>query len=131
MDFSFSGLKTAARNHVLEFGRPTAGDGLEDLCASYQEAVVEILVEKALLACAEHKAKHLVLAGGVAANSRLRELGLAQGLRQGVALVAPPRRYCTDNAAMIAAAGLCELARSPAGHGLGMDATATWPIASP
>ena len=84
-----------------ETGRPP----VEDLAASYQEALVEVLVKKAFRAVRQYRAKGLAVVGGVAANSRLRELLAQEAAEVGVSLAIPPLSLCTDNAAMIAAAG--------------------------
>ncbi len=99
-DFSFSGLKTA----VLYFlkGRKPSGRELDDLCASFQEAVVETLVTKTVAAARKHKAKDIVLGGGVAANSRLRASLTERGTAMNFAVRLPAHTLCTDNAAMIA-----------------------------
>lgn len=99
-NFSFSGLKTAVLYHLK--GRKPSGRALDDLCASFQEAVVETLVEKTILAAKKFKAKDIVLGGGVAANSRLRALMSERGKAAGFAVRLPARALCTDNAAMIA-----------------------------
>ncbi len=99
-DFSFSGLKTAVINHVRRHPEVST----EDVAASFQEAVVDVLVAKARRAVEEHQAKGLVLAGGVAANSRLREQALDVCARGGYRAFLPSRAMCTDNAAMVAAA---------------------------
>ena len=99
--FSFSGLKTAVVNHVRnEPGAPTA-----DVAASFQEAVVDTLVTKARWAVEATGAKGMCLGGGVAANSRLRERFLDTCGDLGVRAFLPSRAMCTDNAAMVAAAG--------------------------
>lgn len=114
-DFSFSGLKTAVLYH-LKGQAPPKGRALADLCASFQEAVAETLVERALSAGRAFKAKDLLLGGGVAANSRLRALLQERGEAAGFAVRLPSRLYCTDNAAMVAHAGWRKLAaRKPAG----------------
>lgn len=100
-DFSFSGLKTAVVNHV----RQNPDFDVEDVAASFQEAVVDVLIHKARLAAREHGAKGLALAGGVAANSRLRERLLDVSMEDGIRAFLPSRAYCTDNAAMVAATG--------------------------
>jgi N6-L-threonylcarbamoyladenine synthase len=105
-DFSFSGLKTAVINHLYHTRRRGENPNLPDLAASFQEALVDVLVEKTVNAAAEYKAKLVMLAGGVAANSCLRhrlEKILTQQLPT-VTLHYPPPELCTDNAAMIAAA---------------------------
>jgi N6-L-threonylcarbamoyladenine synthase len=106
-DFSFSGLKTAVRVHVEEAqrrGEVIEGQRLADLCASVQEAIVDMLLHKALLACRRQQIHTLVLGGGVAANSRLRSEAVRRGQELDVAVYLPPKALCTDNAVMIAMA---------------------------
>jgi N6-L-threonylcarbamoyladenine synthase len=104
-DFSFSGLKTSVINHV----RKHPDVGTADVCASFQEAVVDVLVTKARRAADELGAKGLALAGGVAANSLLRERLLDACTEDGLHGFLPSRAMCTDNAAMIAATGFYRL----------------------
>jgi len=99
-DFSFSGLKTAVLRVVDR--RAELGLSVEDVAASFQESVVDVLVEKTRRAAAEFGARQCLLAGGVAANALLRGQMRA---RAGLPVVCPPLEYCTDNAAMVAAAG--------------------------
>lgn len=99
--FSFSGLKTAVVNHV----RKNPDVKAEDVAASFQEAVVEVLVTKARRAASEAGAKGLVIGGGVAANSRLREAMLDACVEDGLRAFLPSHSMCTDNAAMVAAVG--------------------------
>ncbi len=111
LDFSFSGLKTALLHHVKKHGVPAA-QGLADLCASYQEAIVRALVEKAFRAARRLQFERLVLSGGVAANSRLRAAVAAKAAEyDGMSAILPPVKLCTDNAAMIAVAGTHAYAR--------------------
>ncbi|MCA9254176.1 MAG: tRNA (adenosine(37)-N6)-threonylcarbamoyltransferase complex transferase subunit TsaD, partial [Phycisphaerales bacterium] len=106
LDFSFSGLKTAVLYEVHGRGRTSGGlDGITDeriadLCASFSQAVVDVLVAKTLLAVRRTGARTVVVGGGVAANSALRRELAAACERDGVALHLTPMRYCTDNAAM-------------------------------
>jgi N6-L-threonylcarbamoyladenine synthase len=106
LDFSFSGLKTAVRNFI---NRTSAGSALEftteDVCASFQKAVVDVLVRKTEWAIKKTHIKKLALSGGVAANSELRERMGEMAKDRGVEIFIPPVNLCTDNAAMIAAAG--------------------------
>jgi len=104
-EFSFSGLKTAVARWVEReraAGReiPTA-----DVAASFQQAVVDVLVDKSLAACRAQGCEDLLIVGGVAANSRLREVAAARCEAAGLRLRLPALRYCTDNGAMIAAVG--------------------------
>jgi N6-L-threonylcarbamoyladenine synthase len=101
LDFSFSGLKTAVVNEV----RRRPGLANADVAASFQQAVVEVLVAKAIAAAAQVGAHGICLAGGVAANSQLREATTEACARAGLGVFLPSRAMCTDNAAMIAAAG--------------------------
>ncbi|MDP8992962.1 MAG: tRNA (adenosine(37)-N6)-threonylcarbamoyltransferase complex transferase subunit TsaD, partial [Actinomycetota bacterium] len=99
-DFSFSGLKTS----VITYVRAHPEAATADVAASFQEAVVDVLVDKARRAAAETGAKGIVLGGGVAANSRLREKVLDVCIEDGLRAFLPSRQMCTDNAAMVAAA---------------------------
>ena len=103
-DVSFSGLKTSVLNHVRKHGVPE-GQGLADLCASFQEAVADVLSKKFVAAARRLGLERMVLCGGVAANSRLRALCLERAQERGLKLYLPPVRLCTDNGAMVAAAG--------------------------
>jgi N6-L-threonylcarbamoyladenine synthase len=99
-DFSFSGIKTSVVNYVRKFGVTD----LADLVASFQQAVVDILVEKTIRAAKNRKVKWIALAGGVSANSRLRAQLSARAEKEGLKISIPPLYLCTDNAAMIGSA---------------------------
>jgi N6-L-threonylcarbamoyladenine synthase len=108
-DFSFSGLKTALAQFAREGG--TVRHSLEDVAASYQEAIVDMLLETTFAAAVQTRCERIVIAGGVSANSRLRGRAADLGAEIGVAVHVPPLRFCTDNAAMIAWAARCRLER--------------------
>lgn len=106
LNFSFSGLKTAVINCVNQEPKTTRSVAyVSHICASFQEAVVDVLTEKSMKACRQHGIHRLVLCGGVAANSRLRERMEGMARDSDIALFIPPKPYCTDNAAMIAWTG--------------------------
>lgn len=104
LDFSFSGLKTATLNYVRRKERKGEKTNLADLSASFQQAIIDVLVDKTLLAARGQKVKTVLLAGGVAANSALRKHLAAGAEKYGLRLIYPPPSLCTDNAAMIACA---------------------------
>ncbi|MDA3971661.1 MAG: tRNA (adenosine(37)-N6)-threonylcarbamoyltransferase complex transferase subunit TsaD [Desulfobulbaceae bacterium] len=103
-DFSFSGLKTSVANYVHKTEERTP-EFLADVCASFQEAVVDVLSAKAVQAAQFKKCQQVVLAGGVAANPRLRDLLGKRCRSAGLNIAMPPLDYCTDNGAMICIAG--------------------------
>jgi N6-L-threonylcarbamoyladenine synthase len=113
-DFSFSGLKTAVLYHLRDSGgaEKLTASGINDLCASFQAAVIDVLVEKAVAAAAGHGLKTIGIGGGVSANSELRKKMEAAGTEAGLRVCFPSRLVSTDNAAMIAAAGFHRLNRS-------------------
>ncbi|MDX1776972.1 MAG: tRNA (adenosine(37)-N6)-threonylcarbamoyltransferase complex transferase subunit TsaD [Desulfobulbales bacterium] len=104
-DFSFSGVKTSVVNHVNKTKQKKEELQLADICASFQEAVADVLVEKTLKAARASGVPQIVLAGGVAANQRLRDLMTLRGQAENFTVFLPPVEFCTDNAAMIAVAG--------------------------
>ena len=105
LDFSFSGLKTSLLYKLRDMIPRTRAEQAADLAAGYQEAIVQALVAKAFSALDQEGLAALAVVGGVSANSRLRALLTEQAAQRGVRLALPPMVYCTDNAAMIAAAG--------------------------
>ncbi|MGB9814071.1 MAG: tRNA (adenosine(37)-N6)-threonylcarbamoyltransferase complex transferase subunit TsaD [Thermovenabulum sp.] len=105
LDFSFSGLKSAVLNYLNQQRQKGSNIKIENVAASFQKAVVKALVEKTLEALKITKSSTLALAGGVAANKRLREEFLKISEELGIKVNFPPIKFCTDNAAMIACAG--------------------------
>ena len=123
-DFSFSGLKTALLYRLQAMDEQSRVANVADLAAGYQEAIVSVLVEKSFAAVRSSGARALAVVGGVSANSRLRALLQERATSESLELSLPPLSYCTDNAAMIAAAGkqaLCAGLRAS----LDMDAQAS------
>ncbi|KRA25726.1 tRNA threonylcarbamoyl adenosine modification protein TsaD [Microbacterium sp. Root61] len=124
-DFSFSGLKTAVARWVEQ--REAAGESvpIADVAASFRESVVDVLITKALDACARYEVPRLLLGGGVIANRRLREVAMERADAAGVALRIPPLSLCTDNGAMIAglASALISSGREPSTLSFGADST--------
>lgn len=104
-DWSFSGLKTAVARCVEQYEAAGEEVPVADIAASFQEAVVDVITAKAMLACTEHGITNLLLGGGVAANSRLRALTEERCATHGISLRVPPIKLCTDNGAMVAALG--------------------------
>lgn len=124
-DFSFSGLKTAVARWVeaeQDAGRPLP---LEDVAASFAEAVVDVLTAKTIAACRTHDVDTLVIGGGFSANSQLREKAAQRCEEAGIELRIPPVRYCTDNGAMIAALGsaVVRAGVAPSSLDIGVDSS--------
>ena len=127
--FSFSGLKTAVRLQVERLPHPLADQDVADVCHALREAVTEVLTRRLFQAAGEQDVRAVYLAGGVAANSLLRTRTAEMAAKGGLHFLAPDRAFCTDNAAMIAQAGLCRF-RAGIRDGLSVDSFARQPVAS-
>jgi N6-L-threonylcarbamoyladenine synthase len=128
-DFSFSGVKTSLLTALKKRSRPFTKEEMPHVVASYQEAIVEVLVEKTLAAAEMSDLASVVVCGGVAANSRLREKFLDEGQSRGFEVYIPPMVLCTDNAAMIAVVGE-NLLRKGRRDPLDLNAISRWPLDS-
>jgi N6-L-threonylcarbamoyladenine synthase len=120
LDFSFSGIKTAVLYYVQRHESWVMGHGsrrktqdarrktkISDIAASFQETIINTLIQKSLLACKLKKINRLVIGGGVAANNRLREIFFHEAKERGLKVYFPPQELCLDNAAMVAGLGYC------------------------
>ncbi|GAB2937577.1 tRNA (adenosine(37)-N6)-threonylcarbamoyltransferase complex transferase subunit TsaD [Streptomyces mayteni] len=131
LDFSFSGLKTAVARWVEN--RRAAGDEVPvaDVAASFQEAVTDVLTRKAIRACRSEGVDHLMIGGGVAANSRLRAMAEERCADAGITLRVPRPGLCTDNGAMVAALGAEMVARGRTPSALDLPADSSLPVTEP
>jgi N6-L-threonylcarbamoyladenine synthase len=127
-DFSFSGLKTAVARWVETQQRDGVDLDVADVAASFQEAVCDVLVRKALDAAGAHGIDHLLIGGGVAANSRLRAMATERAEAQGVRVRVPRPGLCTDNGAMVAALGAELVARGRTPSALDLPADSSQPV---
>ncbi|HET6289244.1 MAG TPA: tRNA (adenosine(37)-N6)-threonylcarbamoyltransferase complex transferase subunit TsaD [Amycolatopsis sp.] len=127
-DFSFSGLKTAVARWVEGTERRGEEIPVDDVAASFQEAVADVLTMKAIRAAKEHGVDTLVISGGVAANSRLSELAAERCAEAGITLRVPRPRLCTDNGAMIAALGAHVVAAGRPRSSLDFSANPALPV---
>jgi N6-L-threonylcarbamoyladenine synthase len=132
LDFSFAGLKTAVRTQVLKFGTNVCEQDKADLAASTQQAIVEVLVKKSLAALKQTGLTRLVVAGGVGANRRLRELLDAECARRRCIVHYPELALCSDNGAMIALAAAMRLQRglAEASRDYGFEVRPRWDLAA-
>ena len=126
-NFSFSGLKTAVSRYLQSTPKAVRAD----VAASFQEAVVDVLLTKALRACAETGIEALIIAGGVAANSRLRAEAIARCAAAKVDLRIPPSVLCTDNGAMVAAMTSLAVSAGVAPSKIGFETLSTAPVERP
>jgi N6-L-threonylcarbamoyladenine synthase len=127
-DFSFSGLKTSVARWVEARERSGEPVPVADVAASFQEAVVDVLTRKAVMACREHGVDDLLIGGGVAANTRLRAMAQERCDVAGIRLRVPRPALCTDNGAMVAALGAAMVARGRAPSALDLPADSSMPV---
>jgi N6-L-threonylcarbamoyladenine synthase len=127
LNFSYSGLKTAVLNYIKEIGADAAQERLHDICASFQKAAIEVLVKKTVQAARTFQIRDIAIAGGVAANSLLRKWMVEESAQFNLNVHFPPVDFCTDNAAMIARAGLERLNRGLSSP-LTLNAYPSWKI---
>jgi len=127
-DFSFSGLKTSVARWVEARQQAGLAVSVPDVAASFQEAVADVLTRKAVDACRAHGVGHLVIGGGVAANSRLRALAEQRCAAAGIGLRVPRPGLCTDNGAMVAALGAELVAHGAAPSRLDFAADSALPV---
>ena len=128
LDFSFSGLKTAVARYVEGLVRDQRVVDVPAIAASFQEAVVDVLIEKALRACAQEGIDRLLIGGGVAANSRLRSVARERCEQAGIQLAIPRPGLCTDNGAMVATLGSLAMARGRPATALGFASSPSLPV---
>jgi N6-L-threonylcarbamoyladenine synthase len=126
-DFSYSGLKTALMIYLQAKDKQYIAEQLNHICASYQQAAIEVLVRKTVTAAEKHEVKSVGVVGGVAANSLLRRWLQAEITNRGIPIYLPPLYFCTDNAAMIARAGLERIKRGLA-SALDINAYPSWQL---
>lgn len=124
LDFSFSGLKTSVANYVNQCRQKNIPVPTEDICASFEQAVVDVLVKKTLDAAKQTDHQQVVIGGGVAANKQLRQQLKTGCARAGFHCFTPSPEYCTDNAAMIGLAGYFQFVAGSAGSTVGPDTDA-------
>ncbi|WP_320676379.1 tRNA (adenosine(37)-N6)-threonylcarbamoyltransferase complex transferase subunit TsaD [Prochlorococcus sp. MIT 1300] len=127
-DFSFSGLKTAMLRKVQELETKSGHLPISDLAASFQKVVAEVLVERSIRCTLDQGLKTLVMVGGVAANSKLRELMQERAGIEGIEISLAPKAFCTDNAAMVGAAALKRLELVYCTSSLELGVAPRWPL---
>ena len=127
-DFSFSGLKTAVFRQIEKLRAENKKLPIEDIAASFESVVAEVLVERSFRCALEQDLNTLVLVGGVAANERLRKMMLKKASENSIKIALAPMEFCTDNAAMIGAAALLRLSSKNNQSSMELGVSARWPL---
>ncbi|KGG19306.1 tRNA (adenosine(37)-N6)-threonylcarbamoyltransferase complex transferase subunit TsaD [Prochlorococcus marinus] len=127
-DFSFSGLKTAVFRQIEKIRSENKKLPIEDIAASFEYIVAEVLVERSFKCALDQGLNSLVLVGGVAANVRLRKMMLAKASENSIDITLAPMEFCTDNAAMIGAAALLRLSSDSFKSSMELGVSARWPL---
>ncbi len=127
-DFSFSGLKTAMLRKVQSLKSGPGEFPLENLAASFENVVAEVLVERSIRCTLEQGLNTLVMVGGVAANKRLREMMSEEAFKNGISIYMAKKAFCTDNAAMIGTAALIRLSSGMCSSSLQLGVSPRWPL---
>ena len=127
-DFSFSGLKTAVFRQIDKLKSENKKLPIEDIAASFENVVAEVLVERSLRCALDQDLNSLVLVGGVAANERLRKMMLEKAAEKSINIALAPMEFCTDNAAMIGAAALLRLSSTRNQSSMELGVSARWPL---
>jgi len=127
-DFSFSGLKTAVFRQIDKFKLENKTLPSEDIAASFENVVAEVLVERSIRCAIDQDLSSIVLVGGVAANERLRKMMLEKASENSLKIALAPMEFCTDNAAMIGAAALLRLSSNNNQSSMELGVSARWPL---
>jgi N6-L-threonylcarbamoyladenine synthase len=127
-DFSFSGLKTAVFRQIDKLKSENKELPSEDIAASFENVVAEVLVERSLRCALDQGLNSLVLVGGVAANERLRQMMIEKASENAINITLAPMEFCTDNAAMIGAAALLRLSSGHNQSSMELGVSARWPL---
>ena len=127
-DFSFSGLKTAVFRQIDKLKSENKKLPIEDIAASFENVVAEVLVERSLRCALDQDLNSLVLVGGVAANERLRKMMLEKAAEKSINIALAPMEFCTDNAAMIGAAALLRMSSTRNQSSMELGVSARWPL---